>query len=126
MVDWKTVSKDSEKSGATEQKLVADLYTNPLQLAAYVAALNSSAACAHLPRVEQGAVVLAYESRAEVEVVTMDADSLEVGDMTLNRNPRPCRSTSRSSAPASTASGGTWSTAPARQASWTLSTGPRS
>ncbi|KAI6227769.1 hypothetical protein M3Y99_01216900 [Aphelenchoides fujianensis] len=77
LVDWKTVNSESTKSSSSEQKLPADLYDNPVQLAAYVASVNCSPLFCDLPLIKQAAVVLVYEDGRAVEVVKVNAEQIE-------------------------------------------------
>ncbi|KAI6238249.1 hypothetical protein M3Y99_00724300 [Aphelenchoides fujianensis] len=77
LVDWKTVNSESTKSSSSEQKLPADLYDNPVQLAAYVASVNCSPLFSDLPLIKQAAVVLVYEDGRDVEVVKVNAEQIE-------------------------------------------------
>jgi len=54
LVDWKTSEKVKNK--------VSDLYDNPLQLAAYMGALNRDERYSHLGNIINGAVVVVYNS----------------------------------------------------------------
>lgn len=78
LVDWKTVNSISEKSRSGEEKLASDLYSNPVQIAAYVAAVNSDPRYNHLPPIKRAAVVLVYEDGRGVEVVQMGEEDIEV------------------------------------------------
>ncbi|KAI6200272.1 hypothetical protein M3Y96_00715900 [Aphelenchoides besseyi] len=78
LVDWKTINADSMKSQTAEQKLPADLYDNPIQLAAYVASVNAHPEFEKLPTIKQAAVVLVYEDGRGVEVVRIDSTQIEV------------------------------------------------
>ncbi|KAI6213988.1 hypothetical protein M3Y94_00216100 [Aphelenchoides besseyi] len=77
LVDWKTINVDSMKSQTAEQKLPADLYDNPIQLAAYVASVNAHPDFEKLPTIKQAAVVLVYEDGRGVEVVKIDSTQIE-------------------------------------------------
>jgi hypothetical protein len=81
LVDWKTVNSSSEKSQAYGEKSTSDLYSNPVQIAAYVAAVNAHPSFANLPPIKRAAVVLAYEDGRDVELVSMNEDDIEVGFM---------------------------------------------
>jgi hypothetical protein len=78
LVDWKTINSVSEKSRSGEEKLASDLYSNPVQIAAYVAAVNSHPAYDFLPPIKRAAIVLAYEDGRGVEVVQMGEEDIEV------------------------------------------------
>ena len=78
LVDWKTISAESEKTGSAAPKTADDLYDNPLQLAAYLSALNASPAYSTIPQVRRAAVVLCFEDGRGVQLVTMEADEIEV------------------------------------------------
>ncbi|CAD5223631.1 unnamed protein product [Bursaphelenchus okinawaensis] len=78
LVDWKTINKESAKSQATEAQTPQDLFSNPLQLAAYVSAVNCSSLYPELPTIKKAAIVLAYEDRDDVEVVKMDLESIQL------------------------------------------------
>lgn len=84
MVDWKTINKESAKNQTASTQKVSDLYTNPIQIAAYVAAVNSSMLYKDFPVIEDAAVVLAYEGREHVEVVKMDKECLQVSIKSRN------------------------------------------
>lgn len=87
LVDWKTVNKTSGKSNSTTEKLTSDLYSNPIQIAAYVAAVNSDPAYKSFPTIKRAAIVLAYEDGRGVEVVSMNEDDIEVSyEFYLNNN----------------------------------------
>jgi hypothetical protein len=77
-VDWKTVNSASIKSTSQNEKLISDLYSNPTQIAAYVAAVNSDPAYSFMPTIKRAAVVLTYEDGRGVEVVQMGEDDIEV------------------------------------------------
>ncbi|CAD5231939.1 unnamed protein product [Bursaphelenchus xylophilus] len=77
LVDWKTINKESVKSNNLTAQTPEDLYTNPLQLAAYVSAVNACSLYSDLPRIQKAAIVLAYENRDTVEVVKMDLESIQ-------------------------------------------------
>lgn len=78
LVDWKTVNSTSIKSNSQTEKLASDLYSNPTQIAAYVAAVNSDPAYDYMPVIKRAAVVLTYEDGRGVEVVQMGEDDIEV------------------------------------------------
>uniref|UniRef100_A0AC34FGZ1 PD-(D/E)XK endonuclease-like domain-containing protein n=1 Tax=Panagrolaimus sp. ES5 TaxID=591445 RepID=A0AC34FGZ1_9BILA len=66
LVDWKTVSAESYKHD-TSSKVndLKRLYGVPLQVAAYIASVNSDPEYQTMPKIRQGAVVLAYEASLE-------------------------------------------------------------
>lgn len=78
LVDWKTINAQSEKSRSEGEKTTSDLYSNPVQIAAYVAAVNSDPAYAFLPPIKRAAVVLTYEDGRGVEIVSMGEEDIEV------------------------------------------------
>lgn len=78
LVDWKTVNSESAKSKGGGEKLTSDLYNNPTQIAAYVAAVNSDPAYSFMPLIKRAAVVLTYEDGRGVEVVNMNEEDIEV------------------------------------------------
>lgn len=60
-----------------------DLYNNPVQIAAYVAAVNSNLDGEFVKTcgdelIKQGAVILAFETGQEYQVTQLDADELTV------------------------------------------------
>uniref|UniRef100_A0A914YWN3 PD-(D/E)XK endonuclease-like domain-containing protein n=1 Tax=Panagrolaimus superbus TaxID=310955 RepID=A0A914YWN3_9BILA len=66
LVDWKTVSADSYKHNTTSKvNDLQRLYGVPLQVAAYIASVNTDPDYKTMPKIRQGAVVLAYESVIE-------------------------------------------------------------
>lgn len=78
LVDWKTINASSAKSSTQTEKLASDLYSNPTQIAAYVAAVNSDPAYSFMPTIRRAAVVLTYEDGRGVEIVQMGEDDIEV------------------------------------------------
>ena len=70
LVDWKTSEKVKNK--------VSDLYDNPLQLAAYMGALNRDERYRHLGNINNGAVVVVYNSGYPAMVHTFNQKEMEV------------------------------------------------
>jgi hypothetical protein len=54
------------------------LYNDPVQVAAYVAAVNSDPAYSFLPPIKRAAIVLAYEDGRKCEVIHMGEEDIEV------------------------------------------------
>ncbi|KAI1719174.1 PD-(D/E)XK nuclease superfamily domain-containing protein [Ditylenchus destructor] len=77
VMDWKTVSGSSVKSHKNGKQTLKDLYANPGQIAAYVAAVNSDPNFSHLPKIYQGAIVLCYEDGRKAEVVGMTEKEIQ-------------------------------------------------
>ncbi|KAI1720997.1 DNA polymerase phi domain-containing protein [Ditylenchus destructor] len=77
VMDWKTVSGLSVKSHKNAKQTLKDLYANPGQIAAYVAAINSDPNFSRLPKICQGAIVLCYEDGREAEVVGMTEKDIQ-------------------------------------------------
>uniref|UniRef100_A0A915DC48 PD-(D/E)XK endonuclease-like domain-containing protein n=1 Tax=Ditylenchus dipsaci TaxID=166011 RepID=A0A915DC48_9BILA len=77
LVDWKTISGASVKSHREEESNLDDLYGNPAQVAAYVGAVNSDPAFAHLPKISQAAIVQVFEDGRTANVVHMSEDQIK-------------------------------------------------
>lgn len=83
MVDWKTINALSDKSMKGTIMRPEDLYNNPVQIAAYVAAVNSNPDGEFVKTcgdelIKQGAVILAFETGQEFQVTQLNADELTV------------------------------------------------
>uniref|UniRef100_A0AC35FBQ8 PD-(D/E)XK endonuclease-like domain-containing protein n=1 Tax=Panagrolaimus sp. PS1159 TaxID=55785 RepID=A0AC35FBQ8_9BILA len=75
LVDWKTVSSASYKHhGVNDLKR---LYGVPLQVCAYIACVNTDPDYQAMPKIKQGAVVLAYEDGRPAEAVIIRQDDLK-------------------------------------------------
>ena len=75
LVDWKTVSSASYKHhGVNDLKR---LYGVPLQVCAYIASVNTDPDYQTMPKIKQGAVVLAYEDGRPAEAVIIRHDDLK-------------------------------------------------
>jgi len=78
LVDWKTVSYASERRNNDTETSLSNLYNNPMQIAAYVAAVNSDPAYRLLPPITHAAIVLAYKDGRDVEVLRMSEQDIQV------------------------------------------------
>uniref|UniRef100_A0A914CEA8 PD-(D/E)XK endonuclease-like domain-containing protein n=1 Tax=Acrobeloides nanus TaxID=290746 RepID=A0A914CEA8_9BILA len=81
LVDWKTINALSDKSMKGTIMRPGDLYNNPVQIAAYVAAVNSNSDGEFVKTcgdelIKQGAVILAFETGQEYQMAQLDADEL--------------------------------------------------
>jgi len=70
LVDWKTSEKVKNKA--------SDLYDNPLQLAAYMGALNRDERYSHLGNLNNGAVVVVYNSGYPAMVHMFNQEEMEM------------------------------------------------
>jgi len=77
LVDWKTVSYASERRNNDTETSLSNLYNNPMQIAAYVAAVNSDPAYRLLPPITHAAIVLAYKDGRDVEVLRMSEQDIQ-------------------------------------------------
>lgn len=81
-MDWKTIYAGSSKSQQDSTLITDDLYSDPVQVSAYVGAVNADPRFSNLPsRVEQGALVCVFEDGRDPQVVTMRGQELEVGGL---------------------------------------------
>merc|ERR1712098_188738 len=69
IVDWETSEKVKYKA--------SDLYDNPLQLAAYMGALNRDERYSHLGNINNGAVVVVYNSGYPAMVHMFNQEEME-------------------------------------------------
>ncbi|MCP9260741.1 Mitochondrial genome maintenance exonuclease 1 [Dirofilaria immitis] len=74
LIDWKTVSSNSSK----DTREIEKMYNDPVQLAAYVGAVNSDPNFRMLPEIRYGAIVVAKENGSVADVVEMNSSHLEV------------------------------------------------
>ncbi|VDK88408.1 unnamed protein product [Onchocerca ochengi] len=75
LMDWKTASLGSSKDTCTG---IEKMYNDPVQLAAYVGAVNSDPNFRMLPEIRYGAIVVAKENGSVADVVEMNSSHLEV------------------------------------------------
>uniref|UniRef100_A0A7E4VA95 PDDEXK_1 domain-containing protein n=1 Tax=Panagrellus redivivus TaxID=6233 RepID=A0A7E4VA95_PANRE len=75
LVDWKTASAASVKSSGDTS--LENLYGNPIQIAAYINAVNTDPAWKHLPKITRGAVVLAFEDGRPAQIVKLEANDVK-------------------------------------------------
>uniref|UniRef100_A0A915Q5N3 Mitochondrial genome maintenance exonuclease 1 n=1 Tax=Setaria digitata TaxID=48799 RepID=A0A915Q5N3_9BILA len=75
LVDWKTASSGSSKDTCTE---IGQMYNDPVQLAAYVGAVNSDPNFKMLPEIRHGAVIIAKEDGSLADIVEMNASHLQI------------------------------------------------
>jgi len=84
LVDWKTIYAGSCKSNLDSQLITDDLFSDPMQVAAYVGAVNADPRFSDLPsRVKQGALVCVFEDGREPQVVMIGEEELEVSSFIL-------------------------------------------
>jgi genome maintenance exonuclease 1 len=76
LVDWKT-AKAGEIKSVEEDTALSSLYTNPVQIAAYIGAVNADPRFEHIPTIRQGAVVRAFVDGQPADVVIMNEDTIE-------------------------------------------------
>ncbi|VIO99266.1 Protein C20orf72 homolog, putative [Brugia malayi] len=75
LMDWKTASSGSSKDACTG---IEKMYNDPVQLAAYIGAVNSDPNFRMLPEIRYGAIVVAKEDGSVADVVEMNSSHLEV------------------------------------------------
>uniref|UniRef100_A0A0R3RX87 PDDEXK_1 domain-containing protein n=1 Tax=Elaeophora elaphi TaxID=1147741 RepID=A0A0R3RX87_9BILA len=75
LMDWKTASSGSAKDACTG---VEKMYNDPVQVAAYVGAVNSDPNFRMFPEIRYGAIVVAKENGSVADVVEMNSSHLEV------------------------------------------------
>ncbi|VDN53493.1 unnamed protein product [Dracunculus medinensis] len=74
LMDWKTSSSGSKKE---QSSVLSTMYNDPLQIAAYIGAVNSDPVYSDLPKIANGAVVVAKESGVCATVVEMNFREIE-------------------------------------------------
>lgn len=84
LVDWKTSSMGSTKSRGVVRSgddghsdVLAHLYNDPIQLAAYIAAFNVDPRFQFFSQVQSGMLVIASEDGREAEIVEMRSSDIE-------------------------------------------------
>ncbi|KAH7727971.1 hypothetical protein AAVH_04215 [Aphelenchoides avenae] len=78
LVDWKTVtSRGKTPSEAAPETELSELYANPVQLAAYIGAVNSDPEFERYPIIRQGAVIRGFEDGRPGEIVMMREEQIE-------------------------------------------------
>uniref|UniRef100_A0AC34RQN6 PD-(D/E)XK endonuclease-like domain-containing protein n=1 Tax=Panagrolaimus sp. JU765 TaxID=591449 RepID=A0AC34RQN6_9BILA len=77
LVDWKTASAESIKSVGGENTL-ENQYGNPIQIVAYISAVNSDPAFENFPKIKRGAIVLTFEDGREAEILRLGEDNIQV------------------------------------------------
>jgi len=76
IVDWKK-SSEPLKSNGSEKKSV-DLYSSPIQIAAYIAAVNSSPKFSYLPRpLKHGAIIQIFNNGRQPNIIMIDEDEIK-------------------------------------------------
>jgi hypothetical protein len=75
VADWKTVSTASYKHHGVND--LRRLYGVPLQVVAYIVSINTDPDYASIPKIKQGAVVLAYEDGRPAEAVIIHENELK-------------------------------------------------
>ncbi|KHN75547.1 Mitochondrial genome maintenance exonuclease 1 [Toxocara canis] len=73
LIDWKTASVGSSKDANVQ---LSKMYGDPLQVAAYVGAVNSDPNFSNLPTIRNGAVIVAKEDGSTAQVAEMGFNDL--------------------------------------------------